>query len=65
MITSFFNRLKNLEKKALENSLQENEVGTKKIEALITASKKGEKDLENKVKRMDTPYDCLKSVLDE
>lgn len=62
---SFFNRLKNLEKKALENSLQENEVGTKKIEALITASKKGEKDLENKVKRMDTPYDCLKSVLDE
>lgn len=54
-----------MKKKALENSLQENEVGTKKIEALITASKKGKKDLENKVKRMDTPYDCLKSVLDE
>ncbi len=66
-MSSFFNRLKNLEIKALENTLSnsDNKNGTEETEVLETVNKKEEKVSRNVEKSLDTPYDCLQSVLDE
>lgn len=64
-MSSFFNRLKNLEIKALGNTLLDNEVGTDEIAILETVDKNEENGSRNEAKPMDTPYDCLQSVLDE
>lgn len=65
-MSGFFNRLKTLEIKALENTLPENnnvaETGAKKTEAVTNRK---DRNQENEEKQMDTPYSCLQSVLDE
>lgn len=66
-MSSFFYRLKNLEIKDLEHSLQNNDekVGAEETEILQAENKKEEKVSGNEEKSLDTPYDCLQSVLDE
>lgn len=68
-MSGFFNRLKTLEMKALENTILDDDnmaaFGTKKTDILETISKKEEKKSRNEEKSMDTPYDCLQAVLDE
>lgn len=66
-MSSFFYRLKNLEIKALEHSRQNNDekVGAEETEILQAENKKEEKVSGNEEKSLDTPYDCLQSVLDE
>lgn len=66
-MSSFFYRLKNLEIKALEHSIQNNDekVGAEETEILQAVNKKEEKVSGNEEKSLDTPYDCLQSVLDE
>lgn len=64
-MSSFFNRLKNLEKQALEKSLQDHEAELGKTAVLEAEYNKQEDGMDNKVKYMDTPYDCLQSVLNE
>lgn len=66
-MSSFFYRLKNLEIKALKHSLQNNDekVGAEETEILQAVNKKEEKVSGNEEKSLDTPYDCLQSVLDE
>lgn len=66
-MSSFFYRLKSLEMKALEHSLQNNneKVGAEETEILQAVNKKEEKVSGNEKKSLETPYDCLQSVLDE
>ena len=64
-MSSFFNRLKDLEIKALENTLSNKDNKDRTGEVLETVSKKEEKVSRNVEKSLDTPYDCLQSVLDE
>lgn len=64
-MASFFNRLKNLEKKVLEDALQDYEVGMGKADVVKTEYKKEEKESEDKAESMKTPYDCLRSVVHE
>lgn len=61
---SFFNRLKELEIKTLGNALQDDKDVVEKITVLETADKE-EKMSRNEAKTMNTPYDCLQSVLDD
>ena len=66
-MSSFFYRLKNLEIKALENTLSNNDDkdGAEETRVLDNVNKKEEKVSRNEEKSLDTPYDCLQSVLDE
>ena len=66
-MSSFFNRLKNLEIKALENTLSKNHNmdGAEETEVLETVNKKEEKVSRDEEISLGTPYDCLQSVLDE
>lgn len=67
-MSSFFNRLKILEIKALEKTMPDNDnvvkAGNKNTEVLATVNE-GEKASGCEEKSMNTPYDCLRSVLDE
>lgn len=66
---SFFNHLKKLETKVLQETKADNTNITKneveKIKRLDLINKNIKKETTNKVETLYTPYDCLKSVLDE
>lgn len=65
----FFNRLKSLEIKVLEKSVSDNdsvvEIGSGKNDILEIVNEEEENKSGSKVESLNTPYDCLRSVLDE
>lgn len=64
-MSSFFNRLKKLEQEVLEDTLRDQKEGTGKAVDSEKEDKKEDKESGSSERTMNTPYDCLQSVLDE